>query len=620
MTAPPGLRNIVGAICLIALVGFAFWSRPSVQFSRPIEQDEAVTLRRTSVGWEPIPIPELEQVPARGNLALLAKGLGRTLSVPFDANNHTLNSWAVSVAAFVGGFSPRVFRAPAFLAFLASLPILFWLLRRLSRSTPFAVLATFAFVLHPHFFQYSVSCRGYTFSALLMLATLALLDAPGALRRGRLLPILGILGLIEIATFLNVVSMGVTWLLPLALVFLAAPPPGWAGHPDLEDAPNPATRLRSAWLLVQALAGVACAIFVAAKLSDFLDNQSRYGLTVASAFQWRLAFQSLSAELFANPGFLVLAALALLGSVTLTVGQREGRFWGLLSLACVLCTLLYALVSHRFPFPRTLGFMVPLFLVSLGAAMGAATALPQSRLIRRLVLGALAIACAVVLPDFMARRDRIPPTMLGLAAELHALNVESRLDADGPTLIVTPWVEDVGSYLPTQPGLYQIEPGESGELRLVYLTETRDGKPTLRVAYWDRTREEWHGWRLPGEPTPDVLARKGPFAALAQVHDAQPAGSATEAPGNDALLLWQGRVPQPGFEAVAFARELRTRLPTGHRTLKAAIWPTPGHGMAVLLLPDPDWPAATRLEIARGIEAHSGPGDLWWLTPRRAPR
>jgi len=127
-------------------------------------------------------------------------------------NNHVLHSILVKAVTQVWGDSPASIRFTAFLAGVATIPLLFCLCRRLGKS---GILASFSAAVFPYLIAYSDNARGYSlivlFSLALAFTGVKAVKKP-SLTGAALLSLIAALGMMTIPTMLFPIAGIYCWL------------------------------------------------------------------------------------------------------------------------------------------------------------------------------------------------------------------------------------------------------------------------------------------------------------------------------------------------------------------------------------------------------------------------
>jgi hypothetical protein len=128
-------------------------------------------------------------------------------------NNHVLHTLLVKISTLIWGNSPVAIRLPAFLAGIASIPLIFFLSHSLKKSGIFAAISVSVF---PYLILYSTIARGYSLLVLLTIALACtgvqiLKRAPTA-RGAALLSLIAALGMLTMPSMLFPIAGIYCWL------------------------------------------------------------------------------------------------------------------------------------------------------------------------------------------------------------------------------------------------------------------------------------------------------------------------------------------------------------------------------------------------------------------------
>ena len=483
--APPSWPQIL--LSLAAIFLFVVLCRyVGHGINRPIEQDELVTLKYyTSMPYDFNAAKDAGH--ARGSVGLLLRGWVKCFLNPWNPNGHAVNSILTSGCAFLFGFHEWAFRIPAMAGLLAMLVLLFLYA---SRRVGLACAAAVALLVsvHPHLVYYSLSCRGYTITALLVLCSVActnrFLARPTHFWGG-------VMGICFVIMFLNLGSMLFTWIVPATLAAAFAL---FRREPRPESLPDLASRLGPlVWIAIGTFTSIA--MYIAGALHYFFQAQTHYGVKFRNRAEFVDGVWQVCVNLCPTPLWTLFFLCGIAGLLWMLRSQR--RWIAEAFFLSIGFSLAYALATHKLFYPRTFGYYIPL------AAMGCVElwALAGERLAVskwvRLGLG------AVVVPGLLlATRDALRfgetrgVTFSDLAAEIrreaHLLN--------GPGLIELPWMygDEMPAYLPSDPKWFTITPDLIGKTITVFFPcELSHGKVLFRTQTRNRLVSEFDYWEVP---------------------------------------------------------------------------------------------------------------------------
>ena len=483
--APPRLSHILLGLAAIFLF-IAACRVISGGINRPIEQDELVTLKYyTSMPYDFNAADDAGQ--ARGSVVLLLRGWLKCFLNPWNPNGHTVNSILTSASAFLFGFHEWAFRIPAMAGLLLMLTLLFvYASRRIGVGC--ALILMLLVSTHPHLVYYSMSCRGYTLTALLVLCSIActnrFLARPTHFWGG-------VMGICHVIMFLNLGSMLFTWILP---VTLAASLALLRREPKAESLPDLASRLGPLfWISIGTFASIS--MYIAGALHYFFQAQTHYGLKFKNISGLLSGLYEVCGGLCPNLAWTLFFIVGLAGLVRMFWSER--RWIAQAFFFSVAISLLYAIVTHKLFYPRTFGYYIPLTAigcVELWALIGDSPAL--ARIVRlfmaAVILPALCLETREAL-RFGANRE---VTYSDLAAQIRR---EAR-SLNGPGLIELPWMygDEMPAYLPSDHKWFTLTPDLIGKTVTVYLPcELRGGKVYFRTQTRDRAASEFDYWEVP---------------------------------------------------------------------------------------------------------------------------
>ena len=351
---------LAGTLLALAFVGWAFADRAAgPQIREPLTWDEALNLENYT--WLAFTNDGSPRRIARADDLLrqpkpsgtqLGAGLYRAVGVWREPNDHVPHSVMLNAAMLLAPADERVARLPALLGALVFTLAVGWFARQSGSRLAWPVALVLA-AAWPYVHTYALQARGYSwmlaFQVLHLLALRQVARKPASVGWGAVSALVGIL------TFLNIVSLALDWLLPLYAVLWLFPPPD-------SDVNRIAYRRN---LLVQfgviTLAGL---IFLADHLPYVVVSMREFGVRAPLA-ELPARLREIGEYLFPTLGWQIVAGVGVFGWL-LMLSDRETRAVGLIAVAVVAVSLLHFAGTHKVPYPRTCGYVLPLLV--LGAA------------------------------------------------------------------------------------------------------------------------------------------------------------------------------------------------------------------------------------------------------------
>jgi hypothetical protein len=381
---------------------------------RPLNEDELITLRYyTWAGVRPDGEPrelrrreDVERL-ARPSLRELAMGAFCSFGRWAEPNNHVVNSGLINLTlASCHPFEAAV-RIPALVgaavfALLAG-ALCYWVFPARS-AVPLVAACAF---WHPYLIRYSEEARGYSWMLALQLLLLAcfvrLLRSPGSLLWGLLTA--GVAAL----SFMNVLTVSLYWVFPAYLVMLAVAGRGWLrGTGDRSLRINLAAQL--------AAVGAVGVVFLIDRLPFVVSSTQQYGLPFQGSAEYAAHLRETTEYLFPSLGWKLFAVAGVVG---LLLSYRHP--WGRILLATfgfsLLLSLAHVAVSHRFPYPRVCGYVLPPTFIGFGCLVQRACDAFASRWRAGLVWGACSLA-TLALVVAVTSHSAIDPAFAELAAAM----------------------------------------------------------------------------------------------------------------------------------------------------------------------------------------------------------
>jgi len=485
---------------LIAIVAFGLRSNPDL--NRPLEQDELVTLKLyTALDYEALSV-EAKSAPLV-DLRRLVKGWGKAFTNPWSANNHIVHSLAVTVCQSFLGFGESVARLPALAASVLLAAGLYFLVRAWSQSPFLGSLVALTAAMHPYFLYYGQTARGYSLAALLLVAQIAVVDRN--LRRPDWRWHVLSSGL-AVASFFNLVTTLMMWLVPLYAVLLIR-------------GPN-----RRNWALEAVVVFSVVGTFILSHLSGFLHSQAKYGTPLVTLAD----FSKIDWLDYFAPQWWVLLLLPAFVGVLVGCWRREWLSWA--TLLALAMTLILILVGRKLPYARTFGvFLIMLFLglVPLWRSLSGR----RLRWICGVVL-ALPFVGFVVVPT----HDRSEPTY---SLAMQQIGTQLAGNAGGECVLL-PWIwgEESRYYLANRESLFPPSTGsDSGTLFLP--CEVVADRVGFRTQYADMAREEHVFWLTPQAWAGFVTWRSGRLRVLTVPVQLSPSAPDVSHGGLAGVVFWQ---------------------------------------------------------------------------------
>lgn len=355
--------SILVAVAALAIVGVAGSLRfKGADFHRHLDGDEALSLEHyTWVGLEPDGkqhrvrrIRNYYDRPVPGP-TLAGLGLYCSLGRWPEPNNHIVNSLAMNASVAAKPRDERSARLPA-LVFALAFGLLFISLCGVYLGSPACGLPVLICILWcPYFIQYSQEARGYT--AMLALQALQMLVAVRVIRNPSSIVLGSLSATLAILSILNMVNLALDWILPFYLALFLLPSARSPGNPSSLDA-NFRTLRRN--LVIQVLAvGAVGFLFLMTHLPAVISSMRQYGLPFVSIGQLPSMVGRAAWELFPSNAWLCFAFVGLIG-LTLFAKNDRPRFPLILAILIVVVGLLHFSITHRMPYTRVLGYVLPL--------------------------------------------------------------------------------------------------------------------------------------------------------------------------------------------------------------------------------------------------------------------
>lgn len=272
-------------------------------------------------------------------------------------NNHVLHTLLVKASTFIWGAHPESIRLPAFLAGVASIPLMFCLCRELLNGRS-GIFASAAFAVFPYLILYSTNARGYSIIVFLSLALLFVgvrFSRQPSVEASTILSLIAAFGLMTIPSMAFPIAGIYLWLLCVYML-----------------KGNSLGRVLREFLLPSAIitAGFAAILYSPVVLvtngtqslvaNEFVQTQT------AEVFSGQLIphfAETIAAYTRDIPSAVLIfcSVLVVLGLYS-TAKQRNWVIFLILPSLIVAAGALF-LAKHAIPFPRTWIYMIPILLL-----------------------------------------------------------------------------------------------------------------------------------------------------------------------------------------------------------------------------------------------------------------
>jgi hypothetical protein len=330
---------------------------------RPLNEDELITLRYYT--WagvrpdgEPRELRRREDIERLGRPGLRELVLGAYCSFGrwAEPNNHIVNSGLINLTLPLCHPYEAAVRIPALVgavlfALLAG-ALCYWVFPARA-AVPLVTACAF---WHPYLLRYSQEARGYSWmlalQLLLLVCFVRLLRSPASLLWGFLAASVAVL------SFMNVLTMSLYWVFPAYFVMLLIAALAW-----LRGTADRSLRINLAAQLVGV--GVVGLVFLLDRLPFVVSSTQQYGLPYQGAGEFAARLRETVEYLFPSVGWKLFAAAGVAG---LLLSYRHP--WGRVLLATfgvsLLVSLAHIALSHRFPYPRVCGYVLPPIFIGFG--------------------------------------------------------------------------------------------------------------------------------------------------------------------------------------------------------------------------------------------------------------
>ncbi len=387
--------TVMGLVAALAVVAAsAAFRAGQPDLVRPLNEDELITLRYYT--WagvrpdgEPRELRRREDVERLGRPGPRELALGAYCSFGrwAEPNNHVVNSALINLTLSLCHPYEAAVRIPALagavvFALLAA-ALCYWVFPARSAAPLVAACAFW----HPYLLRYGQEARGYSWMLALQLLLLAcfvrLLRSPGSLLWGFLTA--GVAAL----SFMNVLTMSLYWVFPAYFAVLVIAGWGW-----LRGAGDRALRT-NLFAQVAAVGGVGL-VFLLDRLPFVVSSAQQYGLPFQGAGEYVSRLRETADYLFPSAGWKLFAAAGIAG---LLLSWRHP--WGRVLLATfglsLLVSLAHVAASHRFPYPRVCGYVLPPIFIGFGCLIRRACEAFASRWLAGLTWAGCTVATVALL-------------------------------------------------------------------------------------------------------------------------------------------------------------------------------------------------------------------------------
>jgi hypothetical protein len=394
----PQTRGKLTAMALLAgvvvVLASAAYRASQSDLVRPLNEDELITLRYYTwagvhADGEPRELRRREDIERLGRPGLRELALGAYCSFGrwAEPNNHIVNSGLINLTLPLCHPYEAAVRIPALvgavLFALLAAALCYWVF---PARVAVPLVAACAF-WHPYLLRYSQEARGYSWMLALQLLLLAcfvrLLRSPASLLWGFLTAAVAAL------SFMNVLTMSLYWVFPAYFVMLLIAAWAW-----LRGTADRSLRLN----LIAQLAGVGVVglVFLLDRLPFVVSSTQQYGLPFQGAGEYAARLRETVDYLFPSAGWKVFAAAGVVG---LVLSYRHP--WGRVLLATfgisLLLSLAHIAVSHRFPYPRVCGYVLPPIFIGFGCLAQRVCDVFAARWLTGLTWAASSLATAALL-------------------------------------------------------------------------------------------------------------------------------------------------------------------------------------------------------------------------------
>jgi hypothetical protein len=348
---------------VVLIVASAAYRAAQADFVRPLNEDELITLRYyTRAGVRPDGEPrdlrrreDIERL-ERPGLRELALGAYCSFGRWAEPNNHVVNSGLINLTLSLCHPYEAAVRIPALVgailfALLAG-ALCYWVFPARSAVPLVAVCAFW----HPYLLRYSQEARGYSWMLALQLLLLAcfvrLLRSPASLLWGFLTAAAAVL------SFMNVLTMSLYWVFPVYFVMLViAARAWWSGMPDRSLRVN---------LIAQLVGvGVVGLVFLLDRLPFVASSTQQYGASFQGMSGFAAGLGQTVDYLFPSAGWKLFAVAGVAG-LFLSYRHPWGKMLTAIFVLSLLVSLAHVAVSHRFPYPRVYGYLLPPIVIGFG--------------------------------------------------------------------------------------------------------------------------------------------------------------------------------------------------------------------------------------------------------------
>ena len=236
-------------------------------------------------------------------------------------------------------------------------------------------------------------------------------------------------------------------------------------------------------------------MYISGALYYFLVAQKRYGLKFQGMSGFSQLLHGVAKTLCPNTAWVLVFLFGIIGFVAMHYTKR--RWLALTFILSVGISAVYAIATHKFLYPRTFGYYIPLVAIGCVEAWAALDGFPSlSRVVRPMTAVVMLWALAV------STREAL---QFGLTREVTYSDVAAEISreakrTDGPGFIELPWMygDEMPAYLPSNPAWYALKPESANKpLTVFFPCELRDHKILFRTQTRRRLEKEMDYWTVP---------------------------------------------------------------------------------------------------------------------------
>jgi hypothetical protein len=531
-----GLTVLALLAGVVVILASAAYRAGQPDLARPLNEDELITLRYYT--WagvrpdgEPRELRRREDVERLGRPGLRDLALGAYCSFGrwAEPNNHVVNSGLINLTLPLCRPREAAVRLPALLGAVVFAALAGGLCYWVFPARAAVPLVAACALWHPYVLRYSQEARGYSWMLALQLLLLAcfvrLLRSPASLAWGFLTAGVAVL------SFMNILTVSLYWVFPAYLVMFVI---------AARDRP---LRIN----LMAQLAGVGAVglVFLLDRLPFVFSSTQQYGVPFQGGAEYAARLRETADYLFPSAGWKLFAGAGVVG---LLLSYRHP--WGRVLLGVfgvsLLVSLAHVAVSHRFPYPRVCGYVLPPILIGFGCLVQRLCELIAARWLTGLAWAGCSLATLVLLAagSWGVAQD---PAFADLAATVSGQ--EARADVPGGA-VYTVYGQGVADslelYLPTG----WLGAGDRlplGDGSSVCVLGKREGADWRGIPCCAGSAEgtRWDPLRWPGAVSPWDT---GTYQAVLLAGKCEPLGDGCDGAAH-ALVCWY-----PEFRSVAVNR------------------------------------------------------------------